>query len=477
MAPAPPSRREFALVLVLLLGILYFSNSRVPDYLAAVPSPALSYNEPSSIVSTLQEETPQIYDTRLTWGTNEVPQTKVVASVPGWSIIDRLYIFRGVVYIVSDEPENVPDPEDMYSKGLEIEPGRAAEDARLPDGEDIRIISTAEAKDLFGTGASVIDGVTYFVNDHPQFIRHYYHWSAELYFGYWRTYSSLDPSITTEGKTALPPPRRMFFNRVDAFRWRDPTDMNQLVLRSSFPDLTMEFLDDWDDRVKMGVPFVFDRVVLADRSAAMRAYNYQRYQRTAAVAFPLPGSMNWWMTIRNNVVQFAGMDPTTGSGTTSNPVITYISRQAWGRRMLIKEDHELLVKELYRLRDENGWEVNIVLAEKMNRVEQIQLAARTTIMLGVHGNGLTNLVWMHPTPRATVMEFFFPGGFAHDYEYTARSLGITHYGFWGSASFTSPDTPVNAYPEGFQGDAIPINGAAVARLCFDRLTLALEVDD
>jgi hypothetical protein len=52
-------------------------------------------------------------------------------------------------------------------------------------------------------------------------------------------------------------------------------------------------------------------------------------------------------------------------------------------------------------------------------------------MLGVHGNGLTALVWMKPTPRSTVMEFFYPGGFAHDYEYTTRALGMVHFGFWG----------------------------------------------
>ena len=30
------------------------------------------------------------------------------------------------------------------------------------------------------------------------------------------------------------------------------------------------------------------------------------------------------------------------------------------------------------------------------------------------------------------MEFFFPGGFAYDYEWTTRALGMTHYGFWGN---------------------------------------------
>lgn len=115
-------------------------------------------------------------------------------------------------------------------------------------------------------------------------------------------------------------------------------------------------------------------------------------------------------------------------------------------------------------------------------------------MMGVHGNGLTSLVWMKPTPRSTVMEFFYPGGFAHDYEYTARALGMVHYGFWGSEyvvlfllselffltgsrHFTSPDVPNPAYPDGFQGTRIPIDGEAVARLCVHRLSLAFEIDD
>jgi hypothetical protein len=51
-------------------------------------------------------------------------------------------------------------------------------------------------------------------------------------------------------------------------------------------------------------------------------------------------------------------------------------------------------------------------------------------MMGVHGNGLTSLLWMNPNPRSTVIEFFYPQGFAHDYEYTTRALGMTHYGFW-----------------------------------------------
>ena len=85
------------------------------------------------------------------------------------------------------------------------------------------------------------------------------------------------------------------------------------------------------------------------------------------------------MTIRNLVIQYTGLDINTGGGTTNSPVITYISRQEWGKRTLIQKDHEKLVSELYGLRDTYGYEVNVVSAEKLTRAEQIQLAARTTV--------------------------------------------------------------------------------------------------
>ena len=92
------------------------------------------------------------------------------------------------------------------------------------------------------------------------------------------------------------------------------------------------------------------------------------------------------------------------------------------------------------------------------------------------------------------MEFFYPGGFAHDYEYTTRALGMRHYGFWGDQyvkfilvlttslrtsvrHFTSPNTPLPKYVEGFQGNEIPIDGELVARLCVYRLSLSFELDD
>lgn len=156
--------------------------------------------------------------------------------------------------------------------------------------------------------------------------------------------------------------------------------MNQWVTLSAFPSITMEFMNDWLERSHTGRVYVLDRAVFADRAAAMHGLNFLRTQRTASNTFALPGSVHWWQPIRNNVVNFSGLkDSSLQDNGERRPVITYISRQGWGRRMLIQEDHERLVKELYKLRDIYGYEVNVASMDKLSRAEQFQLAGRTTV--------------------------------------------------------------------------------------------------
>ena len=190
-------------------------------------------------------------------------------------------------------------------------------------------------------------------------------------------YSSLDPSIIEDGNTTLPTPRRMLFTHLDSDHWRDYAKMNQLVVRTCVPSISMEFEHGWAERREIGRPLVFDRVIIADRSSAMIGQSWLRTHRTASEPFALPGSAHWWSTIRNSVIGLSGLK--TPRGGNSNPVITYISRQDWGRRMLIPEDHDKLVQELYVLRDTYGYEVNVVSMDKLSRIEQLHLAGRTTV--------------------------------------------------------------------------------------------------
>ena len=174
----------------------------------------------------------------------------------------------------------------------------------------------------------------------------------------------------------------MLFTRIDAANWQDYAAMNQWVTYASFPSITMEYMNDWLERADTGRVYVLDRVVFADRAAAMHGENFLKTQRTAANAFALPGSVHWWQPIRNNVVGFAGLTELSGQELgEQKPVITYISRQGWGRRMLIQKDHDRLVEELYKLRDNYGYEVNVVSMDKLSRAEQLHLAGRTTVRI------------------------------------------------------------------------------------------------
>jgi hypothetical protein len=335
-----------------------------------------------------------------------------------------VYLFNGTWYIVTDHPSSIPFLRHMVSTGAEIWNDEESIRRREPTEKDMRIIFPSEAKRLWGNSASRVSGVTLLVNDPPQFLDHYYHYAAELLFGLWRTYSSLDPSINAAGQTQLPSPSRMMMPHVSAGKWNDYAKMNSFISRAIFPSMSYEYQSDFLDRVDTRRAYLYDQIVFADRAAAFRGPEFARTWRTASEAVTLGGSRYWWSPVRRNLLEFVGSgDSQVGeydagseesddelgilaaddkqdepqfvrrrrlsdepvfdrdlknnqrknSGkkraddkalmprrehSPGNPVITYVSRQDWGRRMLIKKDHEELVKELQALEKKYGWEVS-----------------------------------------------------------------------------------------------------------------------
>jgi len=168
MAPslsAPPTAREIALLLVLLTFLLVttsnFTSSLESNQLGNYPflqsPPKTSHN------STHTNDTagPRRFETVSSWkGSEKVPDTVVVAHVPGWTIFDRLYALNGTLYVVTDDPASVPDRNFVISTALKIANGPIEAAKRIPTDKELRVISTAHAKTLFGSGADVMDGVT-----------------------------------------------------------------------------------------------------------------------------------------------------------------------------------------------------------------------------------------------------------------------------------------------------------------------------
>ncbi|KAF8063985.1 hypothetical protein FPV67DRAFT_1563106 [Lyophyllum atratum] len=463
---------------------------------------------------TSRSDIPPLYASEPVDFKKELPHTSIISHAPGWTLFRNLYMSDGTLYILSSN-RSFPEIRMMTSTGLAALNTAENIASREPTAQNMDYITPEQARRRWGDSSDrgeknrvlSVEGNTVLFNDPSQFLRHYYHFVAELWFGVWAFWHGAwsTPSTSPEAAFRLwhpPPPRihRVIFAHSNANGWRDDPGFNAYFLRAAFPSLTVEVQEDWADRIAITADkklqdraWHFPVLLLADRSAAHRGQICgSQTQRTASEAWEHMKRNNqlmghrvggWWQPMRKAVWHFAGVvsdgkddvrglaPEMAGVGLAlpmpKKVVITYISRQGVLRRKLKEDDHEGLVAALQSLVAGKGgsWELVVLHAEKMTKDEQVQAAARTTILLGVHGNGLTHLVFMKPTRASAVIEIFYPGGFAHDYHWTTRALGMDHYAVWDDKYYTHPNEPSVNYPEpGFQGNVIPVSGFAVARL-------------
>jgi hypothetical protein len=292
------------------------------------------------------------------------------------------------------------------------------------------------------------------VNEPTQFLRHYYHLVAELFFGvqaFWHgafSAPSSDPDrdYIVRPHPSPPPIHRVIFARSNADGWRDNPGFNSYFMRAAFPGTTIEVEDDWEDRVEITYDgdraWHFPLLLLTDRSAAHRgAICGSQTQRIAAEAVEFMRSKRqlvgervggWWEPVRSALLQFAGADVALPQSTEqqvvlgrdidpklpmpANIVITYISRQSAGQRKLTPESHTGLVDALEELTWRKGWELNVVEAEKLTRDEQLRIIGRTTVRTGYPFNWLmliylfrffwasmamASLIWFSCNPHAS----------------------------------------------------------------------------
>ena len=109
----------------------------------------------------------------------------------------------------------------------------------------------------------------------------------------------------------------------------------------------------------------------------------------------LAAPARFWDPIRETIVgNLVGPDlpPPT------KPVVTYITRQTPNRRRkLSASSHESLLSALRELHKEGVCEVQVV--EETEGVKLVELVARSTVIIGVHGSGLT----VSSLPRNSVL--------------------------------------------------------------------------
>ncbi|KAJ4490572.1 hypothetical protein J3R30DRAFT_103991 [Lentinula aciculospora] len=488
-----------------------------------------------------------------------IAATTILHHAPGYTLFQNLYMSNGTLHIVSPNPSSFPPIRHIISTSLPATSSPENIALREPTPQIMDFLDLDKADTRWGRGRGVfsVKGNTVLFNDPDQFLGHYYHFVAELWFGVqvfwdgafgrreeeripkwggmdlgdwnWNAYpisSQVDHPAFYEQcpSTSSPPINRAIFMHTSSSGWRDTPGFNAYFLRAAFPSMSIEHEEDWEDRATTDQKaFHFPLVLLVDRSAAFRDdMTGSHTQRTAAQAWEymrntgrLRGEKvgGWWHCLRKEVWRFAGVEEdgvegkaALAGGTLPKPnkiLITYISRQSGSRRKLTTDSHDGLVQVLKefvgvwnaerREREERNqrrernqhenttverekrhrevkdieMELIVMEAEKLTKDEQIQVISRTTILLGPHGNGLTHLVFMPPTQYSTIIEIFYPGGFAHDYHWTSRALGMRWVGVWNDSSFTYPNEPNVDYPEGFQEDYIPVHGKTVVNVIED----------
>ncbi|KAK0451212.1 uncharacterized protein EV420DRAFT_1621866 [Desarmillaria tabescens] len=416
----------------------------------------------------------------------DLPHTSIVHHAPGWTLFRNLYMSNGTLFVLSSN-RSFPEFRLMISSGIHMV--NTPENAALsePTLQHMNYITPLEARKRWGGTKNrvwTVEGNTLLVNEPSQFLGHFYHLVAELFFGvqaFWHgafsAVSAVDAYSTKFTHPAPPALNRVIFAHSDGNGWRDHPGFNAYFMRAAYPSLAIEDKQEWEDRIAATSGLSVDRawhfplVLLSDRSASHRgALCGSQTQRIASEAWEYMREQSrlmgikvggWWEPIRASVLKFSGLDVVRRDGDDlpmpDKIVITYISRQGTSRRRLTDEAHNSLTK---------GWELNVMQAERMSKDAQVHAAARTTILLGVHGNGLTHLLFMPPTKVSTVIEIFYPGGFAHDYHWTTRALGMSHIAVWN-------DTLTSITPKDFKGDYIPVHGPTVARIIEDRIAQRL----
>ncbi|KAG5641730.1 hypothetical protein DXG03_004321 [Asterophora parasitica] len=261
-----------------------------------------------------------VNDGFLRWG-EDVPQSTLVRHVSGYTVLDNVIIFNGTVHIVTNNRDDFPSISSIVAA---VGPGK----------NDWRFISTTDARKRLGTYGAV----------------------------------SLDPHIDSNGWTTLPPPHRLIFPQVRVFtdpnplphfhtirRRRVDTGFHPFLLKAAFPQLTVMYLEDWEDYYKLPVPFLIERIVVADREAA--AASIQRGQPEFLPAFDLPGSRHWWEPIRRTLTAYFGEE----SIKKAKKTVTYIHRQSEHTGMRLRdEDHQALVQALKKLGRRYGYDVHVV---------------------------------------------------------------------------------------------------------------------
>jgi hypothetical protein len=276
-----------------------------------------------------------------------------------------------------------------FGDGLRI-PARFVSRAyidRLPD-RTLRVTDQAFAApaDLGDYTAIICDGGAY----------HYFHFMEAMIWLWVIQHAFL---------FGMAPARLVFANP-----WDNPAQ-NRVqigVVGALYPGVSLVDLNgDW--------PAMMDNVLVFDRSWAGTTLNKILQP---CMGFARPHVVEMARRVRNAVGAFGGRSAVTRCLHVTRTPPRCLAGQARAELLQVLQRHA---------------EVTEVDFAGLPWPQQVRVAACHDVLVGVHGNGLTNALWMRP--GSLVLEIFPAGAHHYDYQFFAELCGIDYFGFEGDNLF------------------------------------------
>jgi hypothetical protein len=209
--------------------------------------------------------------------------------------------------------------------------------------------------------------------------------------------------------------------------WHGKNKINRKLIKSLFPNAKVYSLVQLKDKFKKGIRCKKSIISSPDYSFV--------FDSVASINKMLGAS---WKEIDPAKLEKLRTTVLSSLGVYSNPSkqlrITYSTRPK-PRTLTPNMEKELLAA----IEEKTGVKVNVVDFAAIPFEEQLRIAANTDVLLSVHGNGLSHIIFLPPT--ATVFEFFPKTGFTWDYALFAKLRRLDYHGYHASDWVTSQEDP------------------------------------
>jgi Glycosyltransferase 61 len=232
-------------------------------------------------------------------------------------------------------------------------------------------------------------------------VLHYFHF-METFLTLYAVHRELFPNARLE---------QIYFGSVD---WNNPNQNNvQQEILSLFYPATTIITEQMKETVEV------ENLLYIDRCLAYTLLN----KILDPIVLLL---LKWAPELRRDVYQMLAIKPLSNIEAGRSPKILYTTRPP--PRTLSKE----VEKEFLEILHTFG-ELEIINFATCSWQEQVRAAARNDIIVGVHGNNLTNLLWL--PNHGLVIELFPKYVHQYDYQIMSEAMHLEYFGLGGDRIF------------------------------------------